>query len=615
MSRLWTSYEYNIANQRTTRTNADGTGMRQAQYGVNGLNQYTNREVPGFIEVSGTATGTVSVNGQPPTWQGNYFRNELAVDNSADSVFTNITVIASDATSTSLVARTSFVPRSPEVFAYDLDGNLTQDGQWGYTWDAENRLTRMELLTNAVPAEHRLQLSFTYDWQGRRIAKLVKQWNPEDGTYQITSFRKFHYDGWNLICEQDEVTGMKISYTWGLDLSQSLQVAGGVGGLLWITVQAGPLAGTYSVHYDGNGNVIGLVNATDGSVAAHYEYEPFGELLRATGPLAGLMPFRFSTKYQDVETGLVYYGYRYYRVDTGRWISRDPIGEAGGLNVYGLVFNDPLSFCDPYGLALYAFDGTNNDKDRDRLDNPNAPNDLSNVAILADLYNGNVHYRNGVGTRDEWWNSLGLASGFGGRSRIDLMVLDAELEFANKDYEVDIVGFSRGAAMAREFAHRLHDLSPCFKIRWLGLFDTVASFGLGGNDVDLGYRLGLPDNVQRAFHIVAVHEQRYFFPLASIKTGSTGTALSKNFEEVLMPGVHSDIGGGYREHRGLANAALIRMHTDGVAHGVPFYPIPAEYLDTSTKAIHADNVWWNDLHPLYGLNPFWKPGRTIYYHP
>jgi RHS repeat-associated protein len=75
--------------------------------------------------------------------------------------------------------------------------------------------------------------------------------------------------------------------------------------------------------------VMALVNAADGSVAARYEYGPFGELLRATGPVAKANPFRFSTKYQDEETGLVYYGYRYYDPSTGRWPNRDPLGEPG----------------------------------------------------------------------------------------------------------------------------------------------------------------------------------------------------------------------------------------------------------------------------------------------
>jgi len=161
-----------------------------------------------------------------------------------------------------------------------------------------------------------------------------------------------------------------LSFTWGTDLSGSVQGAGGVGGLLWMTVPSGANAGTYSYAYDGNGNVMALVSAADGSVAARYEYGPFGELIRATGPMAKVNPFRFSTKYQDEETGLVYYGYRYYDPGTGRWPNRDPLGELGfetlrrgkpnllgdGPNLYTFVQNDPVDRTDSLGLAMTSID-------------------------------------------------------------------------------------------------------------------------------------------------------------------------------------------------------------------------------------------------------------------
>jgi RHS repeat-associated protein len=60
-----------------------------------------------------------------------------------------------------------------------------------------------------------------------------------------------------------------------------------------------------------------------------YEYGPFGEVIRATGPMAKVNPFRFSTKYDDDESDFLYYGYRYYNPSTGRWPSRDPLNEPG----------------------------------------------------------------------------------------------------------------------------------------------------------------------------------------------------------------------------------------------------------------------------------------------
>jgi RHS repeat-associated protein len=140
---------------------------------------------------------------------------------------------------------------------------------------------------------------------------------------------KFLYDGWNLVAILDDSNTMLYGFQWGTDLSGSLQGAGGVGGLVSMTVHSGANAGTYFYAFDGNGNVVALINAADGTTAARYEYGPFGELVRATGPLAFLNPFRFSTKFQDEETGFLYYGYRYYDSSTGRWPSRDPVNETG----------------------------------------------------------------------------------------------------------------------------------------------------------------------------------------------------------------------------------------------------------------------------------------------
>jgi RHS repeat-associated protein len=56
--------------------------------------------------------------------------------------------------------------------------------------------------------------------------------------------------------------------------------------------------------------------------------------------MARVNPFRFSTKYQDDETDLLYYGLRYFSASTGRWLSHDPLGEMGGVNIYGFVGND-----------------------------------------------------------------------------------------------------------------------------------------------------------------------------------------------------------------------------------------------------------------------------------
>jgi RHS repeat-associated protein len=96
-----------------------------------------------------------------------------------------------------------------------------------------------------------------------------------------------------------------------------------------------------------------LVDASDGSIAARYEYDPYGNLTDLGGAYVDANAYRFSTKYFDSETSLYYYGYRYYSPEIGRWINRDPIGERGGLNQYGFISNNPLSNNDSLGLESY----------------------------------------------------------------------------------------------------------------------------------------------------------------------------------------------------------------------------------------------------------------------
>lgn len=269
---------------------------------------------------------------------------------------------------------------------YDEDGNLTDDGKWSYTWNGDNRLIRME---NANK-----RLTFKYDCMGRRIRKRVL--NRTYGIWWLNYSRKYVYDlpggqsgSWNVVAELDRYNNVVRTYMWGKDLSGTLNgaglpaaspacagtadrdaaQAGGVGGLLGVNDAT---QGFHFVAYDGNGNVMALVDADAGTVSAEYEYGPFGEVIRATGPMAD-NPIRFSTKYQDDESGLVYYGRRFYSPDLGRWPNRDPLGEpgfellrgkqalasAGEPNRYLFVKNNPLQNIEPDGLDLITITYTN----------------------------------------------------------------------------------------------------------------------------------------------------------------------------------------------------------------------------------------------------------------
>lgn len=91
---------------------------------------------------------------------------------------------------------------------------------------------------------------------------------------------------------------------------------------------------------------------------SRYEYAPSGQTVAATDPLAPDHSIRVSTKFADDEPCLDYYGYRYYKPSLGRWLSRDPVGERGGLNLHCLLWNDPVNFVDVLGLVDWRSQGT-----------------------------------------------------------------------------------------------------------------------------------------------------------------------------------------------------------------------------------------------------------------
>jgi RHS repeat-associated protein len=262
-----------------------------------------------------------------------------------------------------------------ETFTYDEDGNMTADGTWVYTWNAENQLYAV---TKPNPVNGDKGVQFDYDYLGRRVRKLVYTHN---GTgYTLTSDQRFVYDGWNVVLVLDGLNSNATTqkYTWGLDLSGSIHGAGGVGGLL--ACEDG--SDDYVYLYDANGNVGQVIDAGDYSVAAHYEYDPYGNQIVATGSYAADNPFRFSTKWYDAVTGLSYYGFRYYSPRIGRWLNRDPIGEYGGLNLYGFLENDPVDVIDLNGLWTIERNGG------DRALATPGPNDT--VAGLALILRLNV---------------------------------------------------------------------------------------------------------------------------------------------------------------------------------------------------------------------------------
>lgn len=345
----------NLGNRKTAKIDS-----RTLTYASNAVNQYDSVAGRTFVDVTGfaPATATVSVNGTAvPSGgrQGDYFFSALYPSLPAWQAAT----VSSTAGGTD-VSRKLFLPTNPEPLLYDADGNMKSDGRWTYYFDAENRLAAMEtrsvLMPSPFPNADARRLEFTYDYLGRRVRKTVR------GGYNGTSYttvildEKFIYEGWNLTSVRDASTmSIKTSFIWGLDWSGTRQGAGGVGGLLMVVDQTGASSVYLQPAYDGNGNVMGLMSRSTGGIVASYEYDAFGNILRAEGVAAAINPFRFSTKYTDSESGLIYYGLRYYSPSLGRFVCRDPKEEMGGINLYAFIRNNAVNGYDYLGMDGIGF--------------------------------------------------------------------------------------------------------------------------------------------------------------------------------------------------------------------------------------------------------------------
>jgi RHS repeat-associated protein len=293
---------------------------------------------------------------------------------------------------------------------YDADGNLTSDLYWTYTWDALNRLVDMTP-TQEGRVQGYKKHAFTYDYMSRRVRKQVYDWNVTNWDSVPSVDEKYVYDGWSLIAVYDGTSADALirTYTWGMDGG-----TGGIGAQLSAKEHAGSRAGkTYLYVYDATGNVTQIVDSADGSVVAKYQYDPFGKTRLATGDgYQDINPFRYQTKFTDHNTGLIYYGYRFYSHGLGRFLNRDPLGEQGGLNLYAFVGNDPVNAREYLGLSVIREGGPDEYHWwREGLNDKHSDGNSNWRKILTQAYNmyydhWNAAQRNDfqVATLDAYWH-------------------------------------------------------------------------------------------------------------------------------------------------------------------------------------------------------------------
>jgi RHS repeat-associated protein len=203
-----------------------------------------------------------------------------------------------------------------KTLTYDLNGNLTKDGNGNitYTWDARDRLT-------ATSASNS---TFQYDPLGRRTKKVIS------GTTT-----RFHYDGVNPVQELDNAGNIVANLFTGLGIDEVFTRTAG--------------STTRTLLPDALNSTLALADNA-GTAQTTYTYEPFGAV--TTAGQTNTNSYQYTGREND-GTGLDYYRARYYSPSRQRFLSEDPIGFAGGdTNLYGYVFNRPTSFTDPSGNAV-----------------------------------------------------------------------------------------------------------------------------------------------------------------------------------------------------------------------------------------------------------------------
>ena len=229
---------------------------------------------------------------------------------------------------------------------YDADGNQTlvktSTGIWTVTYNAENRPVKFESEDGGTTVE------CAYDSMGRRFEKKVTV----GGT---TGFHaRYLYRDHLQVAECDltgETPALVRSYLWDPSEPEATRV---LSMTRWEANGTQVKEHLYCMH-DAMKNVTSLFGEARGRRAL-YEYRPYGGLVTSEGNMAQENKFRFSCEYMDDELGLIYYNYRHLNPHDGRWISRDPIMEQGGWNLYSYIYNSPTISNDIIGLYTVSYE-------------------------------------------------------------------------------------------------------------------------------------------------------------------------------------------------------------------------------------------------------------------
>jgi RHS repeat-associated protein len=332
------SYAYDAAGNRTaeqidTLDNTWSSIVSSATY--NDLNQLTgisgSGTLPvrfaGWIDEPGTVTVTSSGTTVPAqmTWDedGPSGRTRFSATLTLASGTQDATITATDRNNPGNQQAQNYTVQvaggAAKSFTYDANGNCESMTVAGvtttYAWDAEDRLVQITKGNQTT--------KIAYDAFSRWRTIIEK-------TGAVTNSTKhFLWSGLTLVAESDannQVT--RRFYPEGMQVITGSQTS------------------SYYFTRDHLGSIREVTDSS-GAVVARYDYDPYGRRTQISGETD--FEFGFTGHYYHAQSGLHLAPFRAYSADLGRWLSRDPIGEAGGLNLYGYVGNDPMNDLDPDG--------------------------------------------------------------------------------------------------------------------------------------------------------------------------------------------------------------------------------------------------------------------------
>lgn len=356
-----------------------------------------------------------------------------------------------------------------------------------------------------------------------------------------------------------------------------------------------PSGALYAVHAD----LLGaprMVTDAQRRIRWLARFTPFGAAQRVAGDLE--FDLRLPGQIADAVTGWHDNLLRTYHPRWGQYLEPDPLGPLPGTQALGYADQQPRRYIDPMGLLLFAFDGTRQ----------NARN-RSNVWLFGQHYqDGSVFYHSGPG--NPYYLDMDAVAAHTASQTIEtqwqhlLNALHAATLRPDHTVPIDIIGYSRGAALARHFGNLVEQhveqglfsyadplrgqVTACVDLRFMGLFDTVAQFGLGGA-LDTQYDFSISAAWAWVAHAVALHERRWLFPLLAATRDA-----ADNVVEAPFVGAHADIGGGVplgqkpsaETHGDLSDVALNWMLWQARAASVPLTRLAAEQAVVSRPVLH-----------------------------